>query len=120
MLYTWQLFNLYFNIENGFITKEEARKRILGSGLINFEPQLLKLGKPYKYYRNQTIACIELNNTEIAKNDYLAYPINGKWRKVEILEIEQDHKQQDKVANGNVGIKVKERLPECVLYYMKK
>lgn len=49
----------------------------------------------------------------------MAYPINGKWRKVEILEIEQDHKQQDKVANGNVGIKVKERLPECVLYYMK-
>lgn len=120
LLYTWQLFNLYFNIENGFITKEEARKRILGFGLINFEPQLLKLGKPYKYYRNQTIACIELNNTEITKNDYLAYPINGKWRKVEILEIEQDHKQQDKVANGNVGIKVKERLPECVLYYMKK
>lgn len=120
LLYTWQLFNLYFNIENGFITKEEARKRILGFGLINFEPQLLKLGKPYKYYRNQTIACIELNNTEIAKNDYLAYPINGKWRKVEILEIQQDHKQQDKVANGNVGIKVKERLPECVLYYMKK
>lgn len=120
LLYTWQLFNLYFNIENGFITKEEARKRILDFGLINLEPQLLELGKPYKYYGNHTIACIELNNTEIARNDYLAYSINGKWRKVEILELEQNHEQQDKVANGKVGIKVKERLPECMLYYMKK
>lgn len=119
LLYTWQLFNLYYNIENGFITKEEARKRILDFGLINLEPQLLELGKPYQYYQNHTIACIELNNNEIAKNDYLAYSIDGKWQKVEILELEQDHKQQDKVSNGKVGIKVKERLPECVLYHMK-
>lgn len=119
LLYTWQLFNLYYNIENGFITKEEARKRILDFGLINLEPQLLELGKPYQYFQNHTVACIDLNNNEIAKNDYLAYSIDGKWQKVEILELEQNHKQQDKVSNGKVGIKVKERLPECVLYHMK-
>lgn len=120
LLYTWQLFNLYFNIENGFITKEEARRRILNFGLIDLEPKLVELGKPYKYYKKNTIACIDLNNMEIQKNDYLAYHIHGKWQKVEILSLEQDHAQIDKVSNGKVGIQVKEKLPECVLYYKKK
>jgi len=40
LIYTWQLFNLYFNIENGFISKDEARERMLMTGLVDFSPKL--------------------------------------------------------------------------------
>lgn len=120
LLYTWQLYNLYFNIENGFITKQEARERMLNFGLIDLEPHLLELGKPYKYYNNHQIACIELDNKQICKNDYVAYSVKGRWYKVEIISIEQEHDKVDVASSGKVGIQVKGKLPECVLYHMKK
>lgn len=120
LLYTWQLYNLYFNIENGFITKQEARERMLNFGLIDLEPHLLELGKPYKYYNNHQIACIELDNKEVCKNDYVAYSVKGRWYKVEIISIEQEHDKVDVASSGKVGIQVKGKLPECVLYHMKK
>ena len=49
LLTTWQLFNLYFSIKNGCISKEEARKALLKYGLIEFSPQnCVSLGEPVK------------------------------------------------------------------------
>ena len=46
LLTTWQLFNLYYSIKNGCISKEEARKAFLKPGLIEFSPQdCVSLGK---------------------------------------------------------------------------
>ena len=111
MLYTWQMFNLYFNIEEGFITKEEVRERLLKTGLIDFSPSFIDLGRPYKYYLNNTIACVKLNDVELSCGDILAYERDGIFHKIEIIEIQQDRETVEKISNGNVGIKFNISLP---------
>lgn len=117
MIYTWQLFNLYFNIEEGFITKDEVRNRLLEIGLIDLSPTLIDIGEPYKYYQNNTVACVELNDTEISCGDILAYERDGRYYKVKILEIQMDNKSVERVSNGRVGIKFNVSLPNGIRLY---
>jgi hypothetical protein len=121
LMYTWQLFNLYFNVENGFISKEEARKCFLQTGLVDFTPTLKELGKPYKFYQNHTVICVELNNNTIHVGDTLAYEKEGRYYPITITEIQQDEKPIKEVSDGKVGIKVDEKVPEIkTLYFVKR
>ena len=117
LMYTWQLFNLYFNVENGFISKEEARNRFLQIGLVDFTPNLKELGKPYKFYQNHTVICVELNHNTIHIGDTLAYEKDGRYYPITIAEIQQDEKPIKEVSDGKVGIKVNEKVPEIKMIY---
>ena len=117
LMYTWQLFNLYFNVENDFISKEEARNRFLQIGLVDLTPTLKELGKPYKFCQDHTIICIELNNNTIHVGDTLAYEMNGRYYSITITEIQQDKKTIKEVSDGKVGIKVDEKVPEIKMLY---
>lgn len=117
LMYTWQLFNLYFNVENGFISKEEARNRFLQIGLVDFTPNLKELGKPYKFYQNHTVICVELNHNTIHIGDTLAYEKDGRYYPITIAEIQQDEKPIKEVSDGKVGIKVNEKVPEIKMLY---
>ena len=75
LLTTWQLFNLYYSIENDYISKEDARKALLNVGLIKFTPSnCIPLGKAKEiYYGGEVIILdlstkIEINNELIIKN----------------------------------------------------
>ena len=117
LIYTWQLFNLYFNVENGFFSKEEARNRFLQIGLVDFTPNLKELGKPYKFHQNHTVICVELNNNTIHIGDTLAYEKDGRYYPITITEIQQDKKTIKEVSDGKVGIKVNEKVPEIKMLY---
>lgn len=120
LIYTWQLFNLYFNIENGFISKEEARNNMEGIGLINFTPQrLIHIGKPYKYYKNNTIVCLKIENKNIKSGDYFAYAKNERWYKVRILSIEEGGEAVLETFYGNYGFKLEESIPKEELFLYK-
>lgn len=121
LLYTWQLFNLYFHIEEGFITKEEVRKRLCNIGLIDLSPTLISLGRPYKYYKERTVVCIELNNTPLSQEDFLAYEKDGRYHKLKIVGLEQDKAAISKASNGKIGIEVSKSVPNIEnLYLLKK
>jgi hypothetical protein len=121
LMYTWQLFNLYFNIEKGFISKEEARNRFLQTGLVDFKPTLKELGEPYKFYQNHTVICVELKNNSIHVGDTLAYEKDGRYYPITIIEIQQDEKPINEVSDGKVGIKVNEKVHEIkTLYFVKR
>lgn len=121
LLYTWQLFNLYFHIKEGFITKEEVRKRLCNIGLIDLSPTLISLGKPYKYYKERTVVCIELNNTPLSQEDFLAYEKDGRYHKLKIVGLEQDKTTISKASNGKIGIEVSKSVPNIEnLYLLKK
>ncbi|MBQ7735249.1 MAG: hypothetical protein IJT61_04860 [Bacteroidales bacterium] len=121
LMYTWQLFNLFFNVENGFISKEEARNCFLQTGLVDFTPTLKELGKPYKFYQNHTVICVELYNNTIHVGDTLAYEKDGRYYPITIIEIQQNEKPVIEVSDGKVGIKVDEKVPEIkTLYFVKR
>lgn len=118
LIYTWQLYNLYFNIENGLISKDEARDRILMTGLVDFSPRFIELGKPYAYYHNKTVICVELHNVPLSNKDILTYEVNGQYILLQIEGIEQNNSSISQISNGKVGIKVDKIVPNINMLYL--
>ncbi len=111
MIYTTQLFALYSDIENGFITKEEARKCFLTPGLADFHSSLFSLGEPYKYFQGNTVICIDLAGKKVSAGDKIFY--KDKFHRLVCLNVEsiEQNKQPIKSAEYgktaiNVGVKV--------------
>lgn len=116
---TWQLYNLYYDIERGVISKADAREALMQYGLVEFAPKgAVKLGLPYRYCRNNVI-CVELNGQTVTKGDEM-YAYDGQhWHKAEVLSIEIDNQRVESVDNGHVGFGLSEELPEKVEVYVK-
>ena len=120
LAYTWQLFNLYYNIENGLISKEEARMRFVSKGLLDFNPKLTELGIPYNYYQQNTIVCLDIGDHEIRTGDTLAYERNGRYYLLDIEGLQIDHVQHQSAQNAKVGIKLSSAVPQKHLIYFVK
>jgi len=118
MAYTWQFFNLFFNIENAFITKDNAIGRLLQYGLIDFTPNLIDLGEPYKYYQDNKVVCIELNNVEIKEEDFLVYEIDELYYKQKIVSLEQNKAKVVKAEEGKAGIELESPIPSIKRAYL--
>lgn len=119
MVTTWQLYNLYYDIERGVISKADVREALMQYGLVEFAPKgAVKLGLPYRYCRNNVI-CVELNGQTVTKGEEM-YAYDGQhWHKAEVLSIEIDNQRVESVDNGHVGFGLSEELPEKVEVYVK-
>ena len=103
---TWALFNLYYDIQNGIITKEDAKESFYEYGLIYFKPKNIALvGKIDEIYLKGEVFILNLNGIEIKTGDNLFIEKNNQFRKLTILEIKLDDKVVTKIDKGEVGIK---------------
>lgn len=120
LAYTWQLFNLFFDIENGFISKKEARESLINAhGLVDFTPtNLQELGDPYNYYKKNTVVCIEIKNLIIRVGEYFAYRQNDRWHKTKIISIEENRQVITETSNGRYGFEVEKAIPNNVCLYL--
>ncbi len=117
LAYTWQFFNLYFNIENGFFTKEEAQNRLLRKGLIDFTPQFPSIGIPYKYLHEGKVVCVELVDQEITVGNNLCYELNGRWNRAKVLSIQKEKEEMSIAKSGKIGLGLDVAVPKnCELY----
>lgn len=115
MIFTAQLFALFFDIENGFVTKEEARECFLKQGLANFHSRYKSLGKPYNYFKSSTVICLELNGDKIKIGDYLYYKDSlQRLVRLKVVSIEQDYNSLESVETGKTGIMVDVKVPKGV------
>lgn len=120
LAYSYQLFNLYFEIKDGIITKEDSRKSLLDFGLVNFRKGFLSIGIPNKYYKQHTVICFDLHNTAIKINDYLYYEDNRKrMQKVQVQSIQQDKRPMQTVSNGQTGLGIDKAVPNGVEIFIK-
>lgn len=112
LIYTVQLFALYSDIENGYISKEQAREDFLQVGLVDFHRHLTSLGVPYNYYQDDSVICLELNDTPLSVGDTLYYT-DSLQRLVElkVKSLQQEKQALQSIANGKTGIKVDRRVP---------
>ena len=119
MTYTYQLFNLYFEIEKGIISKEEARKAFFQNGLIDFHTNFKSLGTPYEYFKKNKVACIELHDTILSVGDKVYFEDDRKrLNVVEIINIQVDRQNKQTVKGGKVGIEFNMKIPKgAVLLY---
>lgn len=116
---TWQLYNLYFDIERGVIDKDDAREAMMQFGLVSFVPRgAVKIGVPYRYCENNVI-CVELNGQNVSVGDEI-YAYDGQnWYKTEILSIQEDHQDLVSAATGRIGVGLSDMLPKNQEVYVK-
>ena len=119
LCYTWQLYNLYFEIEEGVITKEEAQALLFQKGLLDFQPSLKEVGVPHKYYMHNEIVCIQISGIEIKTSDYFFYNEKGRWKKVKIVSIKDDENLVEYVSDGSFGFGLDHRVPSNIPLYVK-
>lgn len=119
MAYTYQLFNLYFEIESGIISKEEARNALFQNGLVDFRSNFKSIGKPYDYFKNNKVACVELHDTILSVGDKVYFEDDRKRLNVgEIVNIQVNRQNTQTARDGKVGIEFNMKVPKgAVLLY---
>ena len=120
LCYTWQLFNLYFEIEDGIITKQEAQNMLFNKGLLDFAPKVNEVAVPYKYYKQHTIVCLKISKVSINVGDFFFYQETGRWKKVKILTIKDGDKEFQTVSDGSYGFELEYRCPNNKMLYIKQ
>ena len=112
LVYTTQLFALYSDIVNGYISKEQSRKALLQKGLANFHSYLKSIGVPYDYFQNDTVICLDLNNTQVSEGDTLYYKDSlHRLVGMKVLSLQQGKQSLNTCTNGKTGIKVDIKVP---------
>lgn len=121
LLTTWQLYNLYFDVENEVITKEEARKILLEFGLVEFKPtNLIKIATSEKLYQHGTICSININNIELKVGDKIFIERDNKFTTVTILEIQENKKSMESISNGQIGLKLSKAIKKDSILWKKE
>lgn len=120
LCYTWQLFNLYFNIEKGIITKEEARSAFFEKGLLDFEPDFVRLGVPHDYYLKHTVVCFKIEDTKISIGDSFYYEKDGRWYSAQVESIKDGPTSFDFVESGDYGFGLSCKVPNNAPLFISK
>lgn len=111
LLTAYQLFKLYFAINEGFITKSDARKTFLQTGLIDFEPSNAKnIGCPKERHHRGTVGVFHIDNVPIKLESDAIIHTDGNYKSVQIIGLMIDNVAVDKVSSGEVGIKFSSRI----------
>ena len=121
LLTTWQLFNLYFDIENGIITKEQCRKNLLKSGMIEFTPEnLIELGIVKETFNSGEIIIIDICDTILKKDSKIFIKKTNRYEVVDIKSLQDNGSDVDEISNGEVGIKINKKLKVDDKIYIKQ
>ncbi|MGN6396369.1 MAG: hypothetical protein ACTHMI_12445 [Mucilaginibacter sp.] len=120
LLTTWELFKLYHNIENGIISKEEARLRLYDFGLVDFYKSFTPLGKPKEVLKKGEVFILDLEDEEIKVGDILLLKDNGYYFSTPIISIHENDKSVASAANSEVGIKTSCLVTKQTEIFIKK
>jgi hypothetical protein len=110
LLTTYEIFKLYSYIENGFITKEDARKSLSDYGLVKFKPSSSRqLGYPPLdiHYKGEVV---KLNTSIMVNKGASIIVCNDEgWFRTEIVEVRKDNKPVE-FASGEISINVSHKV----------
>ncbi len=121
LLSTYDLFKLYFNIEGGFVTKEEARSAFFKTGLVRFPPSnAVKISPPYEIYYNGYVAVVQLEGIRIATGMGVILDEDGKYRSSVVKEIKIEENTVDTAESGKVGIKLADKITKRTQLWIKQ
>ena len=113
LLTTYELFKLYFAIEEGFVTREDAKKALLQYGLVTFSPSnAFLIGSPLEIHHKGKVAIIKIENIPLCKGATVIVCNDGIYSRAEILEIQIDGKTVESASSGEIGVKFDRSIPK--------
>lgn len=111
LLSTWQLFTLFFDINDNVISKKEARDTFFDYGFIHFRPKnLIKIGIVTKTFDRGSIIITEIKNQQVKVGANLYVEYNRKFYTAKIQSIKYDDKSVNEIFNGQIGIRVDKKV----------
>ena len=121
LLSTWQLFNLFFDIENNVITKEEAKGLILNFGLVDFRPKnLLLIDKPKEILKKGKVCIVSINDKVILEeNDIIFIEKNERFTPTKINEIRDNDQRVNQATNGEFGLLLSNQIQNNSILWKK-
>lgn len=120
LLSTWQLFNLYFDIQNGIISKQDARKLILNHGLVEFRPiGLTYVDEPKEIFNEGKVCIVNIDNVHLKIRDELLIEKNGKFEKALIVDIQDNGKSIQQISKGEYGLKLDKKIAKKSVLWTK-
>ena len=116
MLTTWQLFKIYQAVELGAISKVHVRNSLIQTGVIVFEPDLVKpINDPYHQWQEGMVLGIDVN-TPIGVGDDIFVENGNGWYCAKVTSIQQEGISYECVEKGKTGIGLSQKLPNGKFY----
>jgi hypothetical protein len=120
LLTTWQLFNLYFDLENGIISKVEARKNLLNYGFVELKPaNLILIDTPMELFQKGIICIVNLKGVAISKDETIYIERNNKFEIAKIIDIQVNDNSISTASNGEVGLKLDKKIVKDSILWKK-
>lgn len=120
LLTTWQLYNLYFDIENKIISKNEARNSFLNYGLIDFRPGNLKyLYEPNEFFKENKVCIVNIKDILITKNQDVYIEKDGRFEIAKLLDIKLDGISLDNCTSGELGLSFNKKISKKSILWIK-
>ena len=121
LLTTYDLFKLYFNITNGFVSKEDAREALFQYGLVEFTPsKAIFVARPSEIHYNGYVAILEIADIELRVGMPIIIKDTGYYRSAKIVEIQLDGNPIATVDTGEIGIKLSDKVDRKVEFWLQK
>jgi len=120
LLSTYDLFKLYFNISQDFVSKDDARTAVLGIGLVTFPPTgAQQIPEPFELHHNGLVVVCEIHGIELRTGLQIILDDDGWYSSDTIQEIQVDGETVEKAVSGEVGIKLAKHVPKNCRLWVK-
>ncbi|MFC1226659.1 hypothetical protein ACFE6N_22840 [Pedobacter sp. BG31] len=120
LITTWQLFNLFFAIENNIISKEQARESFYGFGLIDFLPKdKILIGKPKELINKHNVVILEMESEpKIKVNDKILIVYKDHFQQDTVVSIQKDGVDLEETETGEMGLKLTNPIKKGGVLYI--
>lgn len=120
LLTTFDLFNLYFNVQGGFVSKDDAREALYDVGLVLFPPSNAKpIPRPHEFHYGGKVAIIKLQDLEMRSGDTIIVDSDGRYEFADVVEIRVDDKTVDSVSSGEIGVRLSKSIGRNAKLWVK-
>ena len=118
---TYELFKLYFYIDSGVITKEDARKALLQHGLVTFAPSnSVRIGYPLEVHHNGLVAILRIEGVTFSKDATIIIYDEQKFRCSKIIDIQFNGKQVESISDGEIGVRLNTKISQTSELWLKQ
>jgi hypothetical protein len=105
LITTYQLYNAYFDILRGLITKEDVRAQLLGFGHVKIAPpELTEIGVVNEVFQNGRVVILHLNEATVSVGSKLYILKNDVYETRNVVGLQLDGVPVDQASCGEFGV----------------
>jgi hypothetical protein len=120
LLTTYEIYKSYFNIEKGFLTKEDVKLSLLEFGLVQFNPsKSTLLGSPLEVHHKGQVVILNISGCTVNKGASIIVCNDDAWFGAEVIEIKLNDETVESASDGEVGIRLSHSVLKTSLLWLK-